>query len=258
MGILILFLLVRYYRSEKAPLTRGQTKYLFVGLVIYIGFGFYAFYVAQNLAVLSTSNIYPTIAPSIQIVSFAAGDFVLLLGLRKKGFYSVTPIAETATITAPLRYPLEEEAHSYLVQDPRAAFESFSELVRSGREGLMITRTYPANVRKEYGIQTTPIRWLAEERGAEGIPPEDLLGLSLTIKDFMEKAKKPVVMLHGVEYLTTINGFTPILRLIQGLIDENASKNGILIVPVTLQSLDEREQALLATETTPMPMSVSF
>jgi hypothetical protein len=88
------------------------------------------------------------------------------------------------------------------------------------------------------------------------IPPGDLLGLSLTVKDFMGKAKKPVVMLHGVEYLTTINGFTPILRLIQGLGDENATRNGILILPLTPKSLDEREEALLATETTPMPMPV--
>jgi hypothetical protein len=246
MVIIIFYLLFRYYRSEKSPLKKGQTKYIIVGM-FFVFVGTYQHYIASY-----TGN---TNIPVLQNLISAPGDLLALFGLRRKGFYSATPTAETATIAAPLVYPLEE-AHSYLAQDPKAAFESFSELVRSGREGLMITRIYPANVRKEYGIQTTPIRWLAEEKGAEVIPPGDLLGLSLTVKDFMEKAKKPVVMLHGVEYLTTINGFTPILRLIQGLGDENATRNGILILPVTPKSLDEREEALLATETTPMPMPV--
>jgi len=75
------------------------------------------------------------------------------------------------------------------------------------------------------------IRWLAETKGPDVIPPGDLLGLSLTVKDFLEKAKKLIVMLQGIEYLTTYNGFTPILRLI-----------------------NKQDEALLTTETTPMPM----
>jgi hypothetical protein len=152
----------------------------------------------------------------------------------------------------PVSYPLQE-GRSYLTHDPKAAFEGFSELVRSGHQGLMITRIFPEHVRKEYGIETTPIRWLTEETGDGAISPGDLLGLSLTIKDFLEKATRPVVMLHGIEYLTTYNGFTPILRLIQGLTDVNAAKHGILILPVLPKSLDEREEALLMSETAPLP-----
>jgi hypothetical protein len=73
------------------------------------------------------------------------------------------------------------------------------------------------------------------------------------VKDFLDKATKPVVMLHGVEYLTTINGFGPILRLIQGLSEENAAERGILLLPLVPRTLDEKEEALLATETTPLP-----
>jgi hypothetical protein len=245
MTIPIFFLLLRYYRSEKSPLMKGQTKYLIVGLVIFIG-GFYLYYVSAYVSVLTD------IRPSIQNVSGAAGDFVLLLGLLKKGFYSVTPVAETATAEGPPRYPLED-GRSYLARDPKSAFEGFSELVRNGHEGLLITRIVPAEVRKDYGIQTTPIRWLAETKGQDAIPPGDLLGLSLTIKDFLEKAKKPVVMLQGIEYLTTYNGFTPILRLINGLRESSAATSGILILPVLPKSLEERDDVLLTSETTPMP-----
>jgi Protein of unknown function (DUF835) len=224
-------------------LARGQTKYLVVGLIV-IFIAFFVMYITRYLG-----------EPNFQNLIAAPGDFILLLGLRKKGFYSVTPTAETATIAAPLRYPLED-GRSYLVHDPRAAFEAFSELVRGGREGLMITRAFPDDVRKDYSIKTTPIRWLAESKAADVIPPGDLLGQSLTVKDFMDKATKPIVMLHGLEYLTNYNGFNPVYRLIQGLTEENATKRGILILPVVPDSLNKQDEALLVSETIPMPMPV--
>jgi hypothetical protein len=240
---LIFALLFRYYRSEKSPLVRGQVEYLVLGTV---------FYVASAFAAGISRDLGVTTIPNPQQLLAAAADLILLLGLMKKGFYSVAPVAETATSTEPTRYPLED-GHSYLSHDQKAAFEAFSEYVRSGREGLLITRRFPEDVRKDYGLQTTPIRWLAEAKGHDAIPPADLLGLSLMVKDFLDKATKPVVMLHGVEYLTTINGFGPILRLIQGLSEENAAERGILLLPLVPRTLDEKEEALLATETTPLP-----
>jgi hypothetical protein len=101
---------------------------------------------------------------------------------------------------------------------------------------------------------TTPIRWLAESKRDDAISPVDLLGLSLTVKDFLQKATKPVVMLQGIEYLTTINGFEPNLRLVQGLRDANAEERGILLLPVVPRSLNDRDEALLVAETTPLPL----
>ena len=247
MGVLIFYLLFRYYRSEKSPLKRGQTKYIILGMA-FIFAGSYQTIIARYTG---AHNL-----PTLQNPIAGTGDLVLLLGLRRKGFYSVAPVTETATTAEPIRYPVED-GRTYLAHDPKAAFESFSDLVRSGRQGLMITRTFPEAVRKDYGIQTTPIRWLAEAKAQDAIPPGDLLGLSLTVKDFLDKATRPVVMLHGIEYLTTLNGFTPILRLIQGLSEESATKSGVLIIPIVPKSLEERDEALLVSETTPMPMPAS-
>jgi hypothetical protein len=240
-GILAFFLLIRYYRSQKSDLLRGQTKYIIIGLLLFF-VGFYSLYISRA-----------TGGPNPQDLIGAAGDFILLLGLRKKGFYSVTPMVETATVEGPVRYALED-GRSYLAHDQKAAFEGFSEAVRRGHEGLLITRIFPTEVREDYGIETTPIRWLAESKGQDVISPGDLLGLSLTIKDFLEKAKKPVVMLQGIEYLTTYNGFTPILRLINGLRESSAGMSGILILPIVPETLNKQDEALLTTETTPMPM----
>lgn len=94
----------------------------------------------------------------------------------------------------------------------------------------------------------------AFESDKDAIPPVDLLGLSIAVKEFIEKAPKPVVMLHGFEYLTTINGFAPIFRLMQGLSEQSTAKRGILILPVVADTLNKQDDALLTTETTPMPM----
>jgi hypothetical protein len=186
----------------------------------------------------------------------AVGFATLLLGLRKHGFYSITPVAETTTGGVPIRIPLEV-GRSYLAHDTRVAFEDFSSLVKSGYSGLCLTRTFPEDVRKDYGLKSTPIMWLADEKRSDAIPPGDLLGLSLMVKDFLQKATRPVVMFHGIEYLTTLNGFTPILRLIQGISEANATKRGILFLPVVPDSLNKQEEALLVAETTPLPLSAT-
>lgn len=242
-GILVFILLFKYYRSQISELARGQTKYIIMGMLL-----FFISFFWTTVARYSGGTSLPNTGDPIGMV----GDLVLLLGLMKKGFYSVTPVAETAKVSVPARYDLQV-ARSYSAADQEAAFNAFSELVRSGCEGLVITRLYPENVRKDYELQTSPILWLAEERGLDRIPPGDLLGLSLTVKDFYEKAKQPVVILQGVEYLTTINGFTPILRLIQGLSEENATKRGVLIIPVVPDTLSKQDEALLQSETTPLP-----
>jgi hypothetical protein len=242
MAALSVALLVIYYRSQTSELLRGQTKYLIIGiLIIFLGL----FSTAYSRYIGGTS--YPSLQDPIGMV----GDFVLLVGLMKKGFYSVTPVSETAP-PIPITYPLEE-ARSYLASDTKQSFEAFTGLVRNGHEGLGITRIFPDQVRKDYGIQTTPIRWLAEAKDRDVIPPSDLLGLSLTIKDFYQRANRPVIILQGVEYLTTINGFNSILRLIHGLSEENATKGGILIIPVLPGSLNTQDEILLKSETTPLP-----
>jgi len=243
--ILIFYMLIPFYRSSKLPLVRAQTKYVIVG-VFFLLFGFYQYY--AQVGANSGGYHLPTLQNLIQ----APADFIAALALRKKGFYSVTPVAETATGAAPPLYPLEA-THSYLAHDTKASFEAFTGLVRNGHEGLSISRIFPDQIRKDYGLQSTPIRWLAEAKGQEAIPPGDLLGLSLTVKDFLQKATRPVVMLQGIEYLTTYNGFTPILKLIQGLTEANAENKGILLLPVVPKSLDERDEALLVAETNPLP-----
>ena len=82
MAILSFYLLFRYYRSDKSLLVRGQIKYLTMGIALIL-IGSYVHFISSS---------YPSL-PNLQNLIAGGGDFILFLGLRRKGFYSVTPIS---------------------------------------------------------------------------------------------------------------------------------------------------------------------
>jgi len=237
-----LYYLFRYSRSAKSPLIKSQVRYLSAGVLLD-----WLAYVEGGFAIYGPLKSLPQLTYLFQTFTV----IILFVGLTRHQFRKVTPTLEAAA-PLPRTYQLED-GRTYLARENKQSFDAFAELVRSGREGLCVTRIFPDDVRKTYGLETTPIRWLADEKREDAISPTDLLGLSLTIKDFVNMARKPVVILQGVEHLAMTNGFTPIHHLINGLYEAVGQKGGILLLPVTQNALDPREDALLVAETTPQP-----
>ena len=77
--------------------------------------------------------------------------------------------------------------------------------------------------------------------------------LALTIKDFIQRASRPVVLLHGIEFLVSRDAFASVQRVVQGLTEVNATKGGVLLLPLTPKALDEKDEAHLTAETSPLP-----
>lgn len=243
--LLSLYTLLSYSRSSKFPLVKSQVRYLCAGVLLDYTAAVYHGFVTQH-----GSPLYGAPA-QIQNLIYCATLSVLLIGLTRHQFRKVIPAVETAA-AIPQTYELKE-GRSYLSRENDSSFAAFSELVRNGREGLCIARIFPDDVRKTYGLQTTPIRWLSEEKREDAISATDLLGISITLKDFMERAKRPVVMLQGIEYLARVNGFDPVIRLLDGLYETAGRKNAIILIPVSPNALEPREDAILVAETTPIP-----
>lgn len=241
--VIVLADLVWFYRSHRSSFPKGQFGFLSVGICVML----FDFDVGPSLL----NKVFKI--TGFNSILWICAITVLIIGIRRHGFYGVAPVAETALVTPTLlKYPLQE-GRTYLSRSYQTSFEAFSELVMSGRSGLCISRTMPDDVRKTYGLKTTPVRWLAEERREDAIPPTDLLGLSITIKDFVNKAQRPVVVLEGLEYLIRLNGFYSVLRLVDGLNEASGQKNGILLISVLPNALPPREDALLAANTSPLP-----
>jgi PAS domain S-box-containing protein len=143
-----------------------------------------------------------------------------------------------------------EPGNLYLMKEESAkAFEVFVSTVFGGQEGLCITRTYPPMVRRKYGLEKTPIVWLTGEASEGERTVHSVTDLSIIIGDFLEKSKKPVLLLDGFEYLATNSGFDSFIRFIQVLRDRLQRKSGVLIAPILEGTLTPKELALLDRET---------
>ena len=162
---------------------------------------------------------------------------------------AITPVLETNTLRTVDR--TLDTGQIYVVRnDAPKAFEVFAGLVFSGHEGLCITRTHPRKIRSRYKLEKTPIVWLTSEASRGDPCVGSLQELSIMIGDFLDKAKEPVILFEGFEYLVLNNGFTHFLKFLQIIKDRIQTRDGILIAPFSDQTLEPRELAILKVETT--------
>jgi PAS domain S-box-containing protein len=142
-----------------------------------------------------------------------------------------------------------------ITKDPTKAFAIFVSTVFGDHEGLCITRTYPPMVRSKYGLEKTPIVWLTGEACDGERTVNSIQDLSIVIGDFLEKAKKPVLLLDGFEYLVTKSGFDSFLRFLQVLKDRIQRAGGLLIAPILVDAFSAKELAHLERETATISVS---
>lgn len=115
--------------------------------------------------------------------------------------------------------------------------------------GLAICRRNPVSVRKELGLDTTPVIWLSSIYGNYNINPEKLGVIEKTVTGFIESIRRSVVIIEGLEYLINVNGFFPVLRMIENINDMAMSHECIVLIPVDERTLDKKELAYLQRNT---------
>jgi PAS domain S-box-containing protein len=185
------------------------------------------------------------------------------------GLYSelVSTVFETETLTVlPVkeekkadlkRFELEAGA-SYLIKDTiEKAFEVFADNVFAGSEGLCITREFPEKIRKQYGLQKTPIVWLTDEKVPNETSVNSLQEVSIMIASFLQKARRSIVLLDGIEYMITQSGFDSFLRFLQINRSRFEANQSILIAPLLEVTLDARQIGLIEREMKPFTSNES-
>jgi len=225
-NIPIFFQIITQYRQTKSSLVRKQLKFLALGMSF------------QYLAWISTVNIIVILLPGSLQFWKAVSAAILLIGLTRHGFYKVTPIQEARAMVSPPRGPLQgqsardnlEGGRAYIGLNQKFSFRVFSDLVKSGWNGLCITVVPPNEIREKYDLKVTPVKWLAESQMKDAIHPSDLLGLSASIVDFIIRADRPAVVLDGLEYLVSVNGFKATVELVNRISRLNSQRGGIFIV----------------------------
>lgn len=150
---------------------------------------------------------------------------------------------------------LLKEGSSYLYTDDSVpkAYDSFKRLLAEGRRGLVITRVHPDRVQKEHALDC-PVMWIAKStKAASGVlslEPTRLMKIHSTISDFIKANKGAVVLLDGLEYLITENGFSSVMKAIQLTNEEVAMNSAFLLVPVDPRTLETQQLGYLEREFT--------
>jgi len=170
----------------------------------------------------------------------------------------VTTALETASLSVePTRedykareakYKLEYGSNYLVVDNIELAYDMFADTIMTGTEGLCITRKLPRKLRERYGLKRTPIVWLTGEKVEGERTLNSLQDLSILISNYVEKSEKPLILVDGIEYLASHQGFDSVYHFLQAKGSQVEAAGGILIVPFFKETLETRQVKLLERE----------
>jgi PAS domain S-box-containing protein len=160
---------------------------------------------------------------------------------------SVEPTRETCRKREG-KYDLEFGSNFLVVDSIDLAYDMFADAIMTGTEGLCITRKLPRKLRETYGLKRTPIVWLTSEKVENERTINSLQDLSILISNYVDKAQKPLILIDGIEYLISHQGFDSVYHFLQAKGTQVEAAGGIMIVPFFRETLEPRQVKLLERE----------
>ncbi len=139
----------------------------------------------------------------------------------------------------------------YLIEEEKLekGIEFFMGALSGNTKGFYITREHPDGVNNKYNLMNTQIIWLSSTHDySPSIDPIDLIELSHSVREFITDNKNSVILLDGIEYLVTQNGYEPVLKLLQSINDIIAFKNSRMIVSINPMAFSTQQLALIERE----------
>ena len=144
---------------------------------------------------------------------------------------------------------------AYLVREPKAerVFELFVELVKGKARGLCITRIHPDDLRTRYPLGETGFIWLSKSLGKEGksmavAEPTALVDIASAISEFAGDGGNAAVLLEGLEYMISQNGFASVMRFLQKVNEKIVLNDSYLLISANPAAMKEQEYKVLAKE----------
>jgi hypothetical protein len=143
---------------------------------------------------------------------------------------------------------------AYIVREPKAerVFSLFCDLLDMNARGLCITRIHPDDLRSRYPIEDAGFIWLSKSSGTtKGMAvaePGALVDIASAISDFAEDGGNAAVLLEGLEYMISQNGFASIMRFLQKVNEKITLNDSYLLISANPAAMKEQEYRLLAKE----------
>lgn len=144
---------------------------------------------------------------------------------------------------------------SYLVREEKAeaVLREFAKLLDRGARGLSISRMHPRDLAARFRGADVEYVWLSRTAGRDGeevvaAEPTDLVRLASHIVAFLGARKGAAVLLEGLEYLVSLNGFPSVLRFLQSVNEKVLLADAFLVISVNPAALKANEYQMLAKE----------
>ncbi|MGD0818805.1 MAG: DUF835 domain-containing protein [Methanomassiliicoccales archaeon] len=231
-----LSLLVRRWYMSDDELVRNECLLLSLTVIMPYLWGLLLF--GLNLFNFNTpSDLSPGFFVSIVIIAFA---------VYRHRLFTIMPVSEDRTSIIGAKEAAVLPTGSYMLFEETKAdgmFEMLLSQISNGVEGLIVTWTYPEDLRNKYGLKRTPVIWLCSQPGQDRVDPTNLSILEHTIIEFLKIGHDTVVAVDGLEYLISNNGSSKVLRMLYGLRDEILMNQSRLIITLDPDVLEPRELA---------------
>lgn len=148
------------------------------------------------------------------------------------------------------KYSLET-GYSFLIKEeiPDQALDIFIDAHKHGVPCLCVCREYPEKIKERHDLKAVPFLWLSmDQEKTYSRDPSNLALLYSDMKTFISENKSCMVLLLGLEYLITQNGFQKVLKLLQHVNDKVAVTDSILLASISPLTLPEVELKILEKE----------
>jgi len=150
---------------------------------------------------------------------------------------------------APLRELKRGYNHLIISETPEATYRWANGFLLRGVPALVISKTFPDKIKKDYGLETAEIFWLSDTNPAPNVldPKRVDFEVMRSIGKFVKASKGGVVMVDGIETLVVENGFDKVYKFLRKVTDLCAQHEITLLVPVAPNAF-EMEQTTMLTK----------
>jgi two-component system chemotaxis response regulator CheY len=133
---------------------------------------------------------------------------------------------------------------------PMRSYAIFKAMKDSGAPGMCISRTSPNEVVTKYNLGEVERIWLTfnEVKEIICIEPTNTSMLFNRISRFLGDNPSGTIILDGFEYIMTHNNFNTAHKFINAIHDEAMLSKGVVIVPLDMQVLEEKQVRLIERE----------
>ena len=132
-------------------------------------------------------------------------------------------------------------------EDSRLVVELSSALAGHGRPILVITRTHPSSLNRDYDIPISSCLWLSKSED-EGAISSDLDILRKKILNFLWANKQAIIAVDGLEYLSSRNDDSAMMDFIRTIADEVRMEDHAMLLSCDLSAFESTTRHSITRE----------